>query len=151
MGLATIALLVAWKSPGFSSEQAFSYAVNGASRGASAPEASSLVAQARQDPNVRFPAPPKSQAAVKSLVGEVVTPQGEKLPQAVIHLKNKKTLEVRTRISDREGKFSFRGLDRDTDYEVHAEYQGAASSKKNVSSFDDRDEVYLVLEISTAK
>ena len=114
-------------------------------------QAGPLLAQARQDPYVRFPAPSKSQTAVKSLVGEVVTPQGEKLPQAVIHLKNKKSLEVKTRISDREGKYNFRGLDRDADYEVHAEYQGVASSKKNVSSFDDRDEVYLVLEISTSK
>ena len=110
-----------------------------------------LLAQARQDPYVRFPAPPKAQAVMKSLVGEVVNPQGDKLSQAVIHLKNKKTLEVKTRISDREGKYNFRGLDRDTDYEVHAEYQGAASSKKTVSSFDDRDEVYLVLEIPTSK
>jgi hypothetical protein len=111
----------------------------------------SLLAQARQDPYVRFPAPAKAQAAMKSLVGEVVNPQGEKLAQAVIHLKNKKTLEVKTRISDREGKYSFRGLDRDADYEVHAEYQGASSSKKSVSSFDDRDEVYLVLEVAAPR
>jgi hypothetical protein len=111
----------------------------------------SLLAQARQDPYVRFPAPSKAQAAMKSLVGEVVNPQGEKLAQAVIHLKNKKTLEVKTRISDREGKYSFRGLDRDADYEVHAEYQGASSSKKSVSSFDDRDEVYLVLEVAAPR
>jgi hypothetical protein len=124
MGLATLAVLVAQQS---------------------------LLAQARQDPYVRFPAPAKAQAAMKSLVGEVVNPQGEKLAQAVIHLKNKKTLEVKTRISDREGKYSFRGLDRDADYEVHAEYQGASSSKKSVSSFDDRDEVYLVLEVAAPR
>jgi hypothetical protein len=64
-------------------------------------------------------------------------------------LKNKATLEVKTRISDSEGKFVFRGLDRDSDYEVHAEYQGASSPSRNVSRFDDRDEIYLALEISS--
>lgn len=114
-------------------------------------QARPLFAQARQDPYVRYPAPKKEQNELKSLVGQVVNEQGKPLAQAVVHLKNKKTLEVRTRISDEEGKYSFRGLDREADYEVHAEYQGAASAKKTVSSFDDRDEVNLVLEIKTAK
>ena len=107
----------------------------------------SLSAQARQDPNVRFPGPAKEQAAIKSLVGEVVNSQGGKVPQAVVHLKDKKTLEVKTRISDGEGKYVFRGLDRDADYEVHAEFQGNSSSPKNVSHFDNKDEIYLVLEV----
>ena len=107
----------------------------------------SLLAQARQDPNVRYPPPPKQEAAIKSLVGEVVSDQGAKLPQAVVHLKNKKTLEVKTRISDDQGKYVFRGLDRDADYEVHAEYRGASSPRKSVSSFDDRDEIYLQLQV----
>jgi hypothetical protein len=106
-----------------------------------------VATQARNDPYVRYPAPAKPQAAIKSLVGEVVGPQGAKLAQAVVHLKDKKTLEVKTRISDAEGKYVFRGLNRDADYEVHAEYQGASSSAKNVSHFDDRDEIYLVLEV----
>ena len=103
--------------------------------------------QARNDPYVRYPPPPKQQASIKSVVGEVVSSQGDKLSQAVVHLKNKISLEVKTRITDGEGKYVFRGLDRDTDYQVHAEYQGTSSSSRNVSRFDDRDEIYLVLEI----
>jgi len=103
--------------------------------------------QARNDPYVRYPAPPKAQAAIKSLVGEVVSSKGAKLSRAVVHLKNKMSLEIKTRITDAEGKYVFRGLDRDADYEVHAEYQSSVSSKKNVSHFDNRDEIYLVLEI----
>jgi Carboxypeptidase regulatory-like domain len=107
----------------------------------------SALGQARNDPYVRYPPPPKAQAAIKSLVGEVVSEQGAKLSQAVVHLKDKKTLEVKTRISDSEGKYVFRGLGRDADYEVHAEFQGTSSPSRNVSHFDDRDEIYLVLEI----
>jgi len=106
-----------------------------------------MFGQARQDPYFRYPPPAKGQAAIKSLVGEVVSSQGAKLAQAVVHLKDKKTLEVKTRITDDVGKYVFKGLDRDADYEVHAEYQGASSSNKNVSHFDDRDEVYLILEV----
>jgi carboxypeptidase family protein len=112
--------------------------------------AASVWAQVRPaDPYVRYPAPAKGQATSKNLAGEVVNSQGGKLSQAVIHLKDKKTLEVKTRISDEQGKYVFRGLDRDADYEVHAEYQGASSANKSVSHFDDRDEVYLVLEVSS--
>ena len=107
----------------------------------------SLFGQSRNDPYVRYPPPPKAQAAIKSLVGEVVSSQGAKLSQAVVHLKDKQSLEVKTRISDEQGKYVFRGLDRDADYAVHAEYQGASSPPRNVSHFDDRDEIYLVLEI----
>lgn len=108
-----------------------------------------LFGQARQEPYVRYPPPPKSQAAIKSLVGEVVNSEGDKLPQAVVHLKDTKTLEVKTRISDAQGKYVFRGLDRNADYEVHAEYKGASSPSKKVSQFDNRDEIYLVLEVPT--
>ena len=107
-----------------------------------------LLAQARQDPYVRYPAPAKTQAAIKSLTGEVVNPQGGRLAQAVVHMKDRKTLEVKTRITDAEGKYVFRGLNRDADYEVHAEHQGVSSPSKNVSHFDDRDEVYLILEVA---
>src|SRR5690349_20571239 len=69
-----------------------------------------LFAQTRQDPYVRYPAPAKSQAAIMNLTGEVVSAQGAKLSQAVVHLKDKKTLEVKTRIADADGKFVFKGL-----------------------------------------
>jgi len=107
-------------------------------------------AQARQDPYVRYPAPKKEQPAIRSVVGEVVNSEGGKLAQAVVYLKNKKTLDVQTRISDKDGKFSFRGLDREADYELRAEYRGVSSEKKNVSLFDNRDEVTVTLQIDTA-
>ena len=101
----------------------------------------------------RFPAPKsdRDQGGLKNLTGQVVNKDGKGLAQAVVHLKNKKTLEVRTRISDAEGNFQFRGLDPEADYSVHAEYQGASSSTHTVSMFDDRKDIYLVLEIDTSK
>ena len=102
---------------------------------------------------VRFPRPEtkKDPDGLKSLLGQVVDKEGRGLAQAIVHLKNKRNLEVKTHISDDEGNYRFRGLNPNVDYEVHAEFQGRSSRKRSVSSFDSRKEVYLVLEIDTSQ
>ncbi len=87
----------------------------------------------------------------KSVLGQVVDTEGESLARAVVHLKNKRSQEVTTHISNDRGDFRFRGLNPNVDYEVHAEFNGGSSSTRSVSSFDSRQEVYLVLEIDTSK
>ncbi|OFW41487.1 MAG: hypothetical protein A3J28_16460 [Acidobacteria bacterium RIFCSPLOWO2_12_FULL_60_22] len=102
----------------------------------------------------RFPAPKsdkEDRSAPRNLTGQVVDKEGKGLAQAVVHLKNKKTLEVKTHISDAEGRYRFNGLNPEMDYAVHAEYQGASSATRTVSLFDERKDVYLVLEIDTSK
>ena len=87
----------------------------------------------------------------KSVLGQVVNTEGEGLARAVIHLKNKRSQEVTTHISNDRGDFRFRGLKQNVDYEVHAEFNGESSPTRSVSSFDSRQEIYLVLEIDTSK
>ena len=102
----------------------------------------------------QFPGPKKDKQdrnAPKNLTGQVVDKGGVGIPEAIVYLKDKKTLEMKTHISDEKGAYRFTGLDPNEDYEVHAESKGAASSKRTVSSFDDRKEVYLVLELGAAK
>ena len=101
----------------------------------------------------QFPAPRKDNQknAPKNLTGQVVTKNGNGIPEAIVYLKDKKTLEMKTHISDEKGAYRFTGLDPNEDYEVHAESKGATSSKRTVSSFDDRKEIYLVLELGDAK
>ncbi|MBI4460329.1 MAG: carboxypeptidase regulatory-like domain-containing protein [Acidobacteria bacterium] len=89
--------------------------------------------------------------ARKNLRGQVVDKQGKGLAQAVVHLKNKKTLEVKTFIADDQGNYRFNSLDPDSDYAVHAEYRGTSSRARSISSFDDRKDVYLLLEIDTSQ
>ena len=110
-------------------------------------------AQARQEPYVRYSGDREEERdpAIKTLVGQVVDKEGQGLAQAVVHLKNKKNLAVKTYIADDKGNFRIVGLNRDTDYSVHAEYRGNSSSPRNVSSFDDRSEINLVLEIDASK
>ena len=101
----------------------------------------------------QFPAPKKDNPrnAPKNLTGQVVDKEGVGVREAIVYLKDKKTLEMKTHISDEKGEYRFTGLDPNEDYEVYAESKGAASSKRTVSSFDDRKEIYLVLELAAAK
>lgn len=101
----------------------------------------------------QFPGPKKDKDrnAPKNLTGQVVDKQGVGVREAIVYLKDKKTLEMKTHISDEKGAYRFTGLDPNEDYEVHAESKGAASPKRTVSAFDDRKEVYLVLELGAAK
>lgn len=105
-------------------------------------------------PQARFPRPPDNRVdprAPKTLTGQVVDKEGRGLAQTVVYLKNQRTLEVRTHISDGDGKYRFNGLNPETDFAVHAEYRGAMSPTRTVSSFDEKKDVYLVLEIDTTK
>ena len=104
----------------------------------------------RSDAQVTFGNPKKDndKNAPRNLTGQVVDKDGKGLPQAVVYLKDKRSLEVQTHISDDRGGYRFSGLDNNTDYEVHAEFKGASSAKRGVSSFDNRKEVYLTLEVA---
>ncbi|HEX9897593.1 MAG TPA: carboxypeptidase-like regulatory domain-containing protein, partial [Candidatus Methylomirabilis sp.] len=61
--------------------------------------------------------------APKTLTGQVVDKEGKGLAQAVVYLKNQRTLAVRTHIADGEGKYRFNGLSPEIDFAVHAEHR----------------------------
>ena len=87
----------------------------------------------------------------KSVLGQVVDTEGKILARAVVHLKNKRSQEITTHISNDQGDFRFRGLNPNVDYEVHAEFNGGSSSTRSVSLFDSRQEIYFVLKIDTSE
>ena len=72
----------------------------------------------------------------------LVTDQAERpLPEAVVQLKNKKTLQVKSFIADEKGQYYFHGLDPNVDYELKAQYEGVSGRVHTVSSFDAHSEV----------
>jgi len=80
-------------------------------------------------------------SATRSVKG-FVTDQAERpLPEAVVQLKNMKTLQVKSFIADEKGQYYFHGLDPNVDYEVKAQYEGVSSRAHKLSSFDARREV----------
>ena len=72
---------------------------------------------------------------VKGLVtDEAQTP----LVQAVVQLKNMRTMDVKSYYTDAQGRFYFAGLDPNIDYEIKAMAKGLREKTRRVSSFDDR-------------
>ena len=66
---------------------------------------------------------------------------------AVVYLKNTKTLQVRSFITQQNGLYFFHGLSADVDYELRAENKGVSSPTKTLSSFDSRKAANLDLKI----
>ncbi len=67
---------------------------------------------------------------------------------AVVQLKDTKSLQVRSFITQDSGKYHFAGLSTNVDYELKAEHQGAASDTKTLSVFDSRHEAIINLKVS---
>ena len=70
---------------------------------------------------------------------------------AVVQLKNTKNLQIRSFVTKEDGTYYFHGLSPDVDYELRADFQGASSASKTVSSFDSRKDVILNLKLNPKK
>ena len=88
---------------------------------------------------------------LRMVSGEVLDPQENPISGAVVQLKNSKTLQVRSFITQEKGVYQFHGLDPNTDYMLKADYQGASSAWKTLSSFDSRKEPVINLKIEPKK
>ena len=80
----------------------------------------------------------KEDPTVRSLQGQVVDPEDKPAVGAVVQLKDTRTLQVRSFITQDNGEYRFSGLRADTDYEIKADFNGMASDNKRLSNFDSR-------------
>jgi carboxypeptidase family protein len=80
----------------------------------------------------------KDDPTVRNLQGQVSDPDDKPVAGAVVQLKDTRTLQVRSFITQADGDYRFSGLRADTDYEVKAEYNGMTSDNKRLSNFDTR-------------
>ena len=87
----------------------------------------------------------------RSVKGSVHTPDDQSANGAVVQLKNTKTLQVRSFITKDDGTYYFHGLSPDVDYELKADFQGASSGTKTLSSFDSRKEAIINLKLNPKK
>lgn len=93
----------------------------------------------------------KDAPQTRTLQGTVSSNSEAPLGDAVVYLKNTKTLLIKTFITPQNGNYRFNALSPNVDYEVYAEYQGAKSGVKTLSSFDSRREAYINLKVDVAK
>jgi Carboxypeptidase regulatory-like domain len=93
----------------------------------------------------------KGASPTRSLQGVVSSPEDKPVSGAVVQLKDLKTLQIRSFISQPQGNYRFQGLSPDRDYEVKAESHGMSSDTKTLSSFDSRKQAVINLKLNPKK
>src|SRR5271168_878900 len=74
----------------------------------------------------------------RTVEGLVTNAAKQPVANAVVQLKNTKTLQIRSFITQGDGSYHFAGLGMDVEYKLKAEYEGKASSWKTLSVFNSK-------------
>lgn len=91
----------------------------------------------------------RSRSQLRTVQGLVLDKNQNPIVNGIVYLRDKKTNNIRTHISDSQGHYQFTGLDPNVDFEIHAEYKKMKSSHHTISSYDDRRtfDINLVIPI----
>ena len=92
-----------------------------------------------------LPASPASDS--RTLTGEVVDKSGNALSGAVVQIENTNTLDVRSWITDKTGRYCFNELSNDIDYTVRAHYRRTWSRPSTLSKFNSKGNPQLKLVV----
>ena len=87
-------------------------------------------------------------SATRSVQGSVSNPDDTAAVGAVVQLKNMKTLQIRSFITLADGTYRFFELSPDVDYELKADFQGASSGPKTLSSFNSQKKAVINLKLN---
>jgi hypothetical protein len=90
-------------------------------------------------------------ANVRAVQGVVTDADRNPAPRAIVQLKDLRTLQIRSFVTQAEGNYHFAGLRMDTDYEVRATLGELSSPVRRVSSFDSRKTVIINLQLEREK
>ena len=95
------------------------------------------------------PTADKNQPQDRSVTGTVLGKSDAPVQEAIVYLKNTKTLTIKSFITEKDGGYRFHGLSPNVDYEIYAEHDGQKSATKTISSFDTRSNITLNLHVDT--
>ena len=103
--------------------------------------------------NSSSPSPDRKSPRVttRTLTGSVLDKSDQPVANAVVYLKNTKTLGVKTYIAQKDGSYRFPELSNNIDYEVYAQQNGKKSDTKVLSQFDDRAQPRINLRLDVNK
>lgn len=93
----------------------------------------------------------KGSEQTRSVQGVVSAADDSVVNGARVYLENTKTLQVRTFYTQKDGTYTFHELSPDVDYKIRAEFEGATTPTKTLSSFDTRKEAVLNLKLNPKK
>jgi hypothetical protein len=88
---------------------------------------------------------------LRTVEGEVCNKGGTPIQGAVVYLKDEKSLEVKSYLSDEQGHFHFRQLSMSLDYDLWAELNGKRSKTKNISQFNSKPDLRYKLKLPVSK
>jgi len=98
-----------------------------------------------------FSASTFAQSASKMAQGKVEDNSGRPLSDAIVYLKDTRTLDVKSYITQADGIYRFGQISSNDDYKLWAELSGKKSGVKTISSFDDKKNLLINLHIHTEK
>jgi hypothetical protein len=88
---------------------------------------------------------------IRNVKGIVQLPDDNPAQGAVVKIKNLKNLEVRSFITQSDGRYHFQNLSTSVDYELQAEHKDLTSAKRTLSIYDSRLDIIVNLKLEPKK
>jgi hypothetical protein len=87
----------------------------------------------------------------RTVEGAVHSNSGGSVEGAVVYLKDTRSLAVKSYLSGPDGRFHFRQLSLNADYDLWAERNGKRSRMKHISQFNSKPDLHYTLNVNTGK
>lgn len=92
-----------------------------------------------------------AQQGSRMVQGKVEDHTGRPLSGAIAYLKDTRTLDVKSYITEKDGVYRFDQLSPNDDYKLWAEMDEKKSPEKTISSFDPKKQLIINLHVDVAK
>ena len=83
----------------------------------------------------------------REVEGHVTDKTDQPVANAVVQLKNTRTLQIRSFITQPDGAYHFAGLQTDVEYQLKADHDGSSSSWKTLSVFNSKKNPVVNLKL----
>ncbi|HTB17739.1 MAG TPA: carboxypeptidase-like regulatory domain-containing protein [Bryobacteraceae bacterium] len=94
-----------------------------------------------------FAQPKNEDNTTRTVEGMVSDAANQPVAKAVVQLKNTKTLQIRSFITQDDGSYHFAGLGTDVEYQLKADHDGASTSWKTLSVFNSKKTAVINLKL----
>ena len=85
--------------------------------------------------------------STRTVEGMVANAMNQPVAQAVVQLKNTKTLQIRSFITQDDGSYHFAGLGTDVEYQLKADRDGISTGWKTLSVFNSKKTAVINLKL----
>jgi len=86
-------------------------------------------------------------STIREVEGTVIDASGRPVDKAVVQVKDTKSLQIESFITDAAGHYHFAGLNTDVEYQLKADYKGATSGWKTLSLFNTKKVATINLKL----